>query len=140
MQFWLGLVTGLLVGWLTEWLFTWRRRDPAVSSAELSLFRELDSVRRPADETDPGGSDAAPTASARSQTLTPAAKDDLTRIKGIGPVFAERLRQAGIDSFEALAAASPDALRNAVKAAAWQNVDPDSWIDAAHQLSGAAPE
>jgi predicted flap endonuclease-1-like 5' DNA nuclease len=156
MQFWLGLVTGLLVGWLTEWLFGWRRRDPAVSSADVALFQELDSVRRPADETDPAGPSIAPVASSTSQTdpagpsvapaegprsqiVTPAAKDDLTRIKGIGPVFAERLRQAGIDSFEALAAASPDALRDAVKAAAWQNVDPESWIDEARQLSDAAP-
>jgi predicted flap endonuclease-1-like 5' DNA nuclease len=139
MQFWLGLVTGVLVGWLTEWLFTWRRRDSAVSSADVSLFQELDSSRQPADETEPGGSGAAPAVSSRSQIVTPAAKDDLTRIKGIGPVFAERLHEAGIDSFEAVATASPDALRNAVKAAAWQNVDPESWIDEARQLSGAAP-
>ena len=139
MQFWLGLVTGLLVGWLTEWLFGWRRRDPAVSSADVSLYQEVDNARRPAGDTDPGTGGATAAAPSRSQIVTPAANDDLTRIKGIGPVFAERLRQAGIDSFAAVAVASPDALRNAVKAAAWQNVDPESWIEEARQLSGAAP-
>jgi polyhydroxyalkanoate synthase len=31
-------------------------------------------------------------------------KDDLTLVSGIGPVFAARLRAAGIDTFEKLAA------------------------------------
>ncbi len=36
-----------------------------------------------------------------------AAGDDFTRIRGIGPAFAQRLKQAGLTTFAALAAATP---------------------------------
>lgn len=36
--------------------------------------------------------------------------DDLTRITGVGPVFAARLRAAGIDSFERVAASDDPTL------------------------------
>jgi large subunit ribosomal protein L21 len=48
----------------------------------------------------------------------------LTEIKGIGPVFAKRLAEAGITTFAALAEASPEHLREVTKATA----DPDEWI------------
>jgi len=41
--------------------------------------------------------------------------DDLTEIKGIGPVYASRLPAAGIDTFAALAKADPDAVAAAAK-------------------------
>ena len=43
----------------------------------------------------------------------PSEPDDLTAIKGIGPVYAERLVAAGIDSFAALAAAAPESAGDA---------------------------
>lgn len=43
--------------------------------------------------------------------------DDLTEINGIGPVFASRLRAAGITSFSELAATDPDTLAEITGAA-----------------------
>ena len=52
------------------------------------------------------------------------AHDDLTAINGIGPVYAERLRRAGIDTVGALASADPGAVGDAAqvspeRATAW---------------------
>lgn len=55
-------------------------------------------------------------------------RDDLTEIKGIGPAFASRLSEAGIDSFSGLAGQDADAVAAAV------NTTPETaqrWIDAA---------
>lgn len=57
------------------------------------------------------------------------AADDLTEIKGIGPVFAERLRQAGITMFADVAKASADQLRDVTHATSIAN--PDEWIEQA---------
>jgi predicted flap endonuclease-1-like 5' DNA nuclease len=57
-----------------------------------------------------------------------ASQDDLTEIKGIGPAFAERLAEAGITTFDALAEQDADAVAEAV------NTTPEiaqRWIDTA---------
>lgn len=58
--------------------------------------------------------------------------DDLTRIKGIGPAFASRLTDAGIDSFATLAAADGATvaeIANTTEAAA------ERWIDDAAAIT-----
>lgn len=62
------------------------------------------------------------------------AVDDLTRIKGIGPAFALRLQEAGIGTFAAVAATSPQRLREITGAAPWQ-ADPQAWIMQARVLA-----
>ena len=57
------------------------------------------------------------------------APDDLTQIKGIGPAFARRLAEAGYTTYADIAAASPEALREATHAPAIAN--PEEWIDGA---------
>jgi predicted flap endonuclease-1-like 5' DNA nuclease len=53
----------------------------------------------------------------RSTPPPPAAvPDDLTAIKGIGPVFAARLAEIGITSFHTLADADPRTIASATKA------------------------
>ena len=71
--------------------------------------------------------------------------DDLTLIKGIGPVIGHSLTEAGISTFEQLAACSPDELVARLGEAS--NVTADriakqGWIEEARQLTserGAAP-
>lgn len=46
------------------------------------------------------------------------AADDLTAIKGIGPVYAARLADSGIISFQDLAAADPNTVADTTNAAA----------------------
>lgn len=54
--------------------------------------------------------------------------DDLTRIHGIGPKYAQVLNNAGIDSFAALAASTPEELRAIINPGPMQQINFDSWI------------
>lgn len=60
------------------------------------------------------------------------AADDLTTIKGIGPVFAKRLNDAGIATFADLARASAGHLREVTNASAV--ADPEEWIAQAQSM------
>ncbi len=60
--------------------------------------------------------------------------DDLTVINGIGPTFAKRLKAAGITSYQALAEAAPDHVKEVAKLADWQ-ANPEDWIAAAKELA-----
>jgi predicted flap endonuclease-1-like 5' DNA nuclease len=55
-------------------------------------------------------------------------QDDLTRIHGIGPKYAQVLSNAGIASFAALAAATPDELRAIISPGPMQQLNFESWI------------
>jgi predicted flap endonuclease-1-like 5' DNA nuclease len=61
----------------------------------------------------------------------PTRQDDLTRIKGIGPRYAQVLADGGIRSYDDLAATTPDQLRAIVKPGVMQQIDFDSWISQA---------
>lgn len=74
---------------------------------------------------------AAPVA-ATMPLATNGAADDLTIIKGIGPVFAKRLNEAGIATFADLAKASADHLRQVTNASAV--ADPEEWIAQARSM------
>ncbi|NNK90897.1 MAG: hypothetical protein HKO87_00565 [Acidimicrobiia bacterium] len=62
----------------------------------------------------------------------PSTPDDLTAVKGIGPVYAGRLRDLGIATFAALAAADPAAIADALDVSPEQVSD---WIDQASRLA-----
>ena len=68
----------------------------------------------------------APAAEPATRAAATMTADDLTEIKGIGPVFAERLHQAGITTFADVAKASADHLREVTHATSVAN--PDEWI------------
>ena len=59
----------------------------------------------------------------------PSEPDDLTQIKGIGPTFARRLKEAGIVTYRQLARTTPDDLE--------QRPGVDEWVEEAAQLAGA---
>lgn len=61
-------------------------------------------------------------------------RDDLTLINGIGPTFARRLYDGGIDTFAKLAAAQPEEVKALAKLAVWQ-ADPATWIAAAKEMA-----
>lgn len=104
----------------------------------------------PADQPTPAPA-AAPKADDRTARAKPAAKgaapttaavdgaapaDDLTRIKGIGKVFATRLHDAGIRTFDALAASDAARLEAIVEPKAWQALDFGAWSAQARELGG----
>lgn len=60
--------------------------------------------------------------------------DDLTVINGIGPTFAKRLKAAGIATYQALAKASPEHVKEVAKLQDWQ-ANPEDWIAEAKELA-----
>lgn len=60
--------------------------------------------------------------------------DDLTVIKGIGQVYQEKLRQAGIRTYEQLASTTAKYLREVLEAKNGNKPDPQEWIDRARKL------
>ena len=151
MQFLLGLVAGLIIGWIIEWIIDWQfwRVDPekatdspgsdrlqadlaqaraqiAALEAQLQTTPDLPATERMAAE---------PVATEPAPAIAAGRPDDLTQIKGIGPVFARRLNDAGITTFAQLAQATPDQVHEIVQAAEWQAVEPATWIADARALS-----
>ncbi len=61
--------------------------------------------------------------------------DDLSKIRGIGPAYAQRLNDAGIYTFEQLALAPPEDIRQVTGDSRW---DPEQWISEATELSKIA--
>ncbi|MGC8782558.1 MAG: helix-hairpin-helix domain-containing protein, partial [Anaerolineae bacterium] len=64
--------------------------------------------------------------------------DDLTRIEGIGPVYAAKLRAAGITSFAQLAEADDARLAGIIQAPSWRKIDYASWREQARLLAAGA--
>jgi predicted flap endonuclease-1-like 5' DNA nuclease len=62
------------------------------------------------------------------------APDDLIVIEGIGPVYAAKLRDAGITTFERLAASNPQELAGIMQAPAWRKMYFEEWIEQAALL------
>ena len=80
----------------------------------------------------PAVSPKPPKAAKAATPAKPVTPDDLTAIKGIGPVFAKRLNEAGITTFAGLAAASADQLQEMTKATA--TAKPEEWIAQARTM------
>jgi predicted flap endonuclease-1-like 5' DNA nuclease len=66
-----------------------------------------------------------------------AAKNDLTKLRGIGPKFAAALNEGGITTYDDLAAATPEQLDAIIQPAEWQRqqIDYASWITQAEAMT-----
>ena len=60
-------------------------------------------------------------------------RDALIDINGIGPVIEKRMFDAGIFTFEQLAAQAPERLREIARLQDWQDADPNAWIAEARE-------
>jgi len=119
MNIFAALVLGLLIGWLVEWTidwFYWRSRMRALAKESASLTEENENLKA-------GNADLKERIAAietkinkRSQLAKTkpirdrAGRDNLQAIRGIGPVIAKRLNDAGIYTFEELAQVAPEEL------------------------------
>lgn len=61
--------------------------------------------------------------------------DDLTRLEGIGPTYAQRLRENGITTFAALADADEQSIATIIDAPAWRQANYGDWIAQARLLA-----
>ena len=109
-------------------------RTAGSAKAELTraAAREAASTRAATATREPAGpaTAAAPT---RRATAAPAeaapepTADDLKVIEGIGPRFEELLHGAGVDSFTALAAMTPEQIESAIRDAGGRVVSAGTW-------------
>lgn len=99
-----ALVLGLLIGWLAEWVIDWvywRNRIRPVAEENAQLKDQIKSLEARKNKR----------SSDKSRSITKKeGKDNLQAIKGIGPVFSQRLNEAGITTFEQLARLKPGQL------------------------------
>ena len=91
------VVLGLLIGWLVEWVIDWlywRRQIQGIASENATLKERITSLGARKDQR---------LVSAKNVPLIDAnGNQNLHAIKGIGPVFAKRLKEAGVTTFEEL--------------------------------------
>jgi len=90
-------VLGLLIGWLAEWAidwFYWRGRIQGIANENTTLRERITSLEAKKNQR---------LLSAKSVPLIDKdGNDNFQAIKGIGPVFAKRLKESGVTTFEQL--------------------------------------
>ena len=90
-------VLGLLIGWLAEWAIDWvywRGRIQGITKENTSLKERITALQAKKNQR---------LLSAKNIPLTDAdGNDNFQAIKGIGPVFARRLKDAGVSTFDQL--------------------------------------
>jgi predicted flap endonuclease-1-like 5' DNA nuclease len=62
-------------------------------------------------------------------------RDPLIDILGVGPVYEQRLLNAGITSFAQVATLTPNEIQAIIKPEAWQKIDAEAWIAEARELA-----
>jgi predicted flap endonuclease-1-like 5' DNA nuclease len=65
--------------------------------------------------------------------------DNLTVIKGIGPIYQWKLRDAGINTYKQLAAADPAQIRRLLSIKKWQRANIEAWVDQARDWAQRGP-
>ena len=90
-------VLGLLIGWLAEWAidwYYWRGRISRITNENVNLKERITSLEAKKNQR---------VLSAKNIPLTDKdGNDNFQAIKGIGPVFAKRLKEAGVTTFKEL--------------------------------------
>ncbi len=66
--------------------------------------------------------------------------DQLEKISGIGSVYADRLRAAGIRTFADLSRMRAERLTDIIQPKKWQQIEPDRWIAEAADFAGGNGE
>ena len=108
-----SIVLGLLLGWLVEWVidwFYWRGRIRPVAEENARLARDNADLKERLASMEAKISRKSQLAKTRP-TGDRAGKDNLQAIRGVGPVIAKRLNEAGVYTFEELSQLNPDELQ-----------------------------
>lgn len=136
MLFWLGLVGGLIIGWVIEWIIDWRfwrRSVYTTATVEQQGQRELEAARQEISRLQAQLAELS--WPAKEVTAALVQRDPLEQINGVGPIFAQRLHEAGIFTFAQLAAATPERVQAALMPEQRQRIDAAAWIAQAQALT-----
>ena len=136
MDFLITFVVGVIVGWLIKWVIDSMKAPKATPTTVRMPQKtgELESAQRRIQELEHKLGEA----QEMPARMVFQHKDRLEKIHGIGPVFANRLNEAGVHTFSDLAKMSPDRVRDIISPQDWQAIDPPSWIGQASDLALAA--
>lgn len=160
----LTLIIGFIIGWLVEWIIDNQYRRMRELQAALKQREESSTVElRAVPQAVTGEEEFARTfreflaereeevrslrtelkeqetryeeLEARFEAYMATHPDDLTAIKGIGRIYQWKLRDGGISTYQQLAAATPERIREILDVPAWRKVNPESWIEQARALA-----
>ena len=113
-----------------------RRKIERIRLRDEFVDRLDDQVTAPSGEGDGGRAQAPPPAHSNGVAPEGVGGDALVRIKGIGPVYAKLLHGAGITTFAALGAMTPEKVQQIVAPKGkGAPIDPAAWIAQARRLS-----
>ena len=128
------VLAAALIGW---WL--WQRQQdeqPAFAPGRSRSAPRARAPRREAPQGEVSRSEAPQDEAQRDETASDeAAADSLQEIRGIGDVYARRLREAGIRTFADLAALTPDEAHSLAEAR--PQADTADWIEQANELASS---
>lgn len=131
-----NFLIGLLIGGLFALLVWYWQKSTSAEDGALDVLERLGEARRRIRELEAELASASATFPSRVgiTTVTSAYTDNLEAINGIGPTYARRLREAGIQTFSDLVEQTPERLREITGLRDWQAADPADWITEARQL------
>ena len=143
----IAFLVGLLIGWLAEWVIDWiyyrrksKKENEALHSEIDRLMKDNATLQTQIAEMQ---DQTLITKSAFADVVTEKEKeevrDDLTRIKGIGPVIAQKLYDAGINTFSELGALTPAQFEEIVGDDVKLLADEEEIIMRTNVLTGAVP-
>jgi len=147
MNFAVGIIIGLIAGWVIEWIIDWvfwRRddgQDPELQEKLRRAQAEAEELRTRLAESEAKLSDSNQTIDSLRAQLdelagqVPQKENRLERVKGIGAVFAAKLKAAGIHTFAQLAEQSPQRIREIIQPEEWQKIDSEAWIAQAREMA-----
>jgi predicted flap endonuclease-1-like 5' DNA nuclease len=138
----MGIVTfvlGIIVGAAGVWYYLNQKSSDELSARDREINRlksELANAERASESSSPAKlSPPKQKNTVKPKAKTPESNDDLTRIKGIGKVLAEKLKEIGIHSYEQIADfKKADIERVKQKINVRGRGEPKNWIEQARLL------
>ena len=126
---WLGIKVGLIVGLVVWWWLENQNKKNLKESANAASLDKNQSIPLPMDE--PSSVEPVIVKTPKSSADQPAEQDNLTKIEGIGPKINRTLQEAGIQTYQQLAASDPAFLKQILLDANIRIGYPDTWPEQA---------
>ena len=126
---WLGIKVGLVVGLIVWWWLENQDKKNTKNAASETAMNNHPSIPLPMDEL--YSAEPTITAPPAPSADQPTGGDNLTKIEGIGPKINRTLQQAGIQTYQQLAASEPAVLKQILLDANIRIGFPETWPEQA---------